>query len=274
MRASPSLTTGHGEGVAVPRLVPSLTLTGLSRAGQALFLGLAITLLFVTENLQPSSACLLSWMGLALLGQGSSRPWSLAVMGMLMFNVRQVMLDEGTIPSAHMDVVLMLAAFLCGYGRSRGWWLRAMGAVAVATLIGVSGNLEVVFDFARFGIEYHALALTKNQTALLAGFAVICALTSLAASRTWWTRLLFGGSLAASLLLLKAADSRAGIVMLLVALSLSALLFWGSRCMAVGRRGVTLLRHNKAVIAAGLLLLALAIGLAVLIWPAPIRCCP
>ncbi len=269
MRASPSLTAGHGEGVAVRRLLPSPTLTGLSGVGQALFLGLAIALLFVTKNLQPSSACLLSWMGLALLGQESSRPWSLAVLGMLMFNVRQVMLDEGTIPSSHMDIVLMLAAFLCGYGRSRAWWLRTMGTVAVATLIGVSGNLEVVLDFARFGIEYHALALTKNQTALLAGFAVICALTSLAASRTWWNRLLFGGSLAASLLLLKAADSRAGILMLLVALSLSALLLWGPRCMAMGCRGIALLRQNKAIIAAGLLFLALAIGLTVLIWSAP-----
>jgi len=101
---------------------------------------------------------------------------------------------------------MMVAAFLCGYGRCRGWWVRTMGAVAVGTLIGVGGNLHVVLDFARFGIEYHALALTKNQTALLAGVAVLCAGTTLAASRFWATRLLFGASFGASLLLLKAAE--------------------------------------------------------------------
>lgn len=266
MKASPSIgASGRRQGVSGRLHLPSLTLRGISGAFQAILLCLAIALLFVTENLQPSSTCGLFWMFLVLLGHASSRPWSLAVLGMLMLNVRQVMLDEGTIPSSHMDMVLMVAAFLCGYGRSRGWWLRTMGAVAVGILIGVSGNFQVVFDFVRFGIEYHALALTKNQTALLAGLAVLCGGTSLAASRNLWTRLLFAGSLCASLLLLRAADSRAGIAMLLVALLLSALLLWGRRWMEVVRSGNPLLRHKKIFIAAGLLLLALTIGVSVLI---------
>ncbi|CAK6686684.1 O-antigen ligase family protein [Synechococcus sp. BA-124 BA4] len=269
MKARPSIGAGGRQGVSDFLRMPSLSLRGISGVGQAILLCLAIALLFVTENLQPSSACGLLWMFLVLVGHASSRPWSLAVLGMLMLNVRQVVLDEGTIPSSHMDMVLIVAAFLCGYGQRRGWWLRTMGAVAVGILIGVIGNFQVVFDFVRFGIEYHALALTKNQTALLAGLAVLCGGTSLAASRNLWTRLLFTGSLGASLLLLRAADSRAGIAMLLVALLLSALLLWCRRPMEAVRSSNPLLRHKKIIIAGGLLLLALAVGLSVLIMSSP-----
>ena len=203
---------------------------------QGLLLLLAVALLFVVDDLQLSSACVLLWMLLALIEQAKARPWSLAILGIVALSVRPLILDEGPLPSSHTDYVLMVAAFLCGYGRGPRWWLRCGSVVALATLIGVVLNLEVVGDFARFGIEYHLPPLTKNQTGLLAGFSSLTALISLLASHRWRGRLVFSLALAAGLLLLAASDSRGGIVMLVMGCLLAALLLFRAELLARLRR--------------------------------------
>jgi O-antigen ligase len=203
---------------------------------QLLLLALAILLLFQSNDLRASNGLVLLWLVLALLRLPQDRPWSLMLLGLLLLNVRGVVLNEGPLPVSPVDYLFMVAAFLSGYDRSRAWWFRQASVVALATLIGVLLHLEVVVDFARFGIEYALAGLTKNQTALLAGLASLCSAIGWLAYRTTALRILHGLAWAASALLLRAADSRAGVGMASLAVLLAALVVYAGTLRDLGRR--------------------------------------
>ena len=236
-------------------------LAALSALLQSILLMASIVLLFCTQDRQISSACVMAWLLIALLERPSPRPWSMAIAGMLMLNVRQVILDEGTLPASHMDGVLIIAAFVCGHRRSSFWWARCAACVAIAVLIAVVINLEIVFDFAWFGIEYHAQALTKNQTALLAGLGSLCALFSLQNAQRWSGRGLYGMALLANLVLLRAADSRAGVLMGVVALGLAGLLAERGRLVQWASKLARGVRRATPLLCVALLILMIASAL-------------
>lgn len=210
------------------RIDPGALLAGL----QSLALGLAVVAVFISSDLKASSGLVAVWLVLGLIGKASARPWALGMLGLVVLNLRWIVLDEGPLPVSPIDYVLMLSAFACGFAQPSRWWLRQASVVALATLIGVLLQLEIVVDFARFGIEYHTAALTKNQTALLAGLATLCSLIGVLACRPRWSRLLHGLALVAALLLLRAADSRAGVGMAALAVLLGGLMAVGPRLIA------------------------------------------
>jgi O-antigen ligase len=226
---------------------------------QSVLLGVAILLLFQSTDLRDSNLLIVVWLVLALLRRAEARPWSLLVLGLLVLNTRGVVLDEGPMPVSPVDYILMVAAFLSGYGRSQAWWLRQASVVALATMVGVLLHLEVVVDFARFGVEYSIAALTKNQTALLAGLALICSVVGGLACRPPLLRLLHGIALVAAALLLRAADSRAGLGMACLALLGAGLVVLATPLRALGRRGPGRLRPPLLLVCAALL--AAGIGL-------------
>jgi O-antigen ligase len=214
---------------------------------QSVILALAVIALFQQTDLQISSGLVLIWLVLSLLRQAHAHPWTFVLLGLLMLNLRWVVLDEGPTPVSPVDYILMLTAFGCGFGRAPAWWLRQASIIAVATLIGVGLQLDVVADFAYYGIEYHIAALTKNQTALLAGLASLCSLIGLLAARLAWSRLLHTLCLAAGLILLRAADSRAGLGMVGIAVLGAALMAFGPRLVALARRRFGPLRRQLLI---------------------------
>ena len=222
-------------------------------AVQSALLGIAILLPFQSAELQDSNLLIVVWLVLALLRRVEARPWSLMMLGLLVLNIRGVVLDEGPMPVSPVDYILMVAAFLSGYGRSQGWWLRQASVVALATMVGVLLHLEVVADFARFGVEYSITALTKNQTALLAGLALIGSVVGWLAYRPPLLRLLHGIALVAAALLLRAADSRAGVGMACLAMLGAGLVVLATPLRALGRRGSRKLRSPQVLVCAALL---------------------
>jgi O-antigen ligase len=246
---------------AVGRLMGGIERSELLDGIQSLILGLAVIALFQRIDLQISSGLVLIWLVISLLRQADARPWSFVLLGLLMLNIRWVVLDEGPMPVSPMDYILMLTAFACGFRRPFAWWFRLASTVAVATLIGVLLHLDAVVDFARFGIEYHIAALTKNQTALLAGLASLCSLIGWLAGRVLWSRLLHALSLVGGLTLLRATDSRAGVGMLCLAVLLSGLLVAGPRLLSFWRRRFAHLRRPWLIATAALVVVVLALWL-------------
>lgn len=226
---------------------------------QSLLFGLAILLPFQNDNLVGSNSLVLAMLVLSLLGSSGGRPWSVMLAGLLLLNVRGVVLDEGPMPVSPVDYIVMLAAFLCGYRRSQAWWLRQAAVVAIATLIGVLLHFEVVMDFARFGVEYSIAGLTKNQTALLAGLACLSSLIAFLAYRNLALRVLHGFAFAASVLLLRAADSRAGAGMAILSILLAGLVVLVGPLLRLGRKRWNL--QGKTILITALLLLGLGAGL-------------
>lgn len=224
---------------------------------QSLILALAVISLFQRPDLQLSSALVVGWLVLSLARRPEARPWSTALLGLLMLNMRWAVLDEGPTPVSPVDYILMLAAFASGYGQRGVWWLRQASIVALATLVGVLLQLEVVVDFARFGVEYHIAALTKNQTALLAGLACLGGLIGVLAFRAAWLRLLHGLALAAGAVLLRAADSRAGVGMVALAVVAGAAITFTPRLLTPARRRFGPLRR-PVLIGAGLVVVLIA----------------
>jgi O-antigen ligase len=225
---------------------------------QSLALGLAVVALFVSNDLQPSNGFVVVWLLLGLLAKSAARPWSFVMIGLVVLNLRWIVLDEGPLPVSPIDYVLMLAAFACGFARPSTWWRRQVSVLALATLVGVLLQLEIVVDFARFGIEYHAAALTKNQTALLAGLASLCSLIGALTSRVPWSRLLHAVALVAALFLLRAADSRAGVGMVCLAVLLAGVVAYGPLLAAGWRQrfgGLRRLLLIAAILLAGLWLI-------------------
>lgn len=220
---------------------------------QCALLGFAIVSPFQSSDLQDSNLLVVMWVVLALLRQAQARPWSLMVLGLLVLNIRGVVLDEGPTPVSPVDYILMVAAFLCGYGRSQAWWLRQASVVGLATMVGVLLHLEVVVDFARFGVEYSIAALTKNQTALLAGLAAIGSVVGWLAYRSPLLRVLHGIALVAAGLLLRAADSRAGVGMACLAMLGAGLVVLATPLRALGRKRSQGLRRPLVVACAVLL---------------------
>lgn len=240
-----------GDRLGAMALLARCTPEGWLEGLQVLLLGLAVLELFLRDSLIASNLLVTAWLVLALLRQSAARPWSFVLMGMLLLNLRWIALDEGPLPVSPLDHLLMLTAFACGFGRPSPWWLRQASILALATLIGVLLQLEVVVDFARFGLEYHTDALTKNQTALLAGLAWLCSLIGILACRPPWGRLLHGLALVAATVLLRAADSRAGMGMAALAVLLGGLLAFSPRLLALWRRhGKTLRRPLLITLAA------------------------
>lgn len=216
---------------------------------QSLALGVAVVALFASGDLQASNGLVAVWLVLGLLRQAAARPWSFALLGLVVLNLRWIVLDEGPLPVSPIDHLLMLTAFACGFARPSAWWLRQASVLALATLIGVLLQLDVVVDFARFGVEYHTAALTKNQTALLAGLASLCSLIGALAHRPPWSRLLHGLALVATLLLLRAADSRAGMGMAGLAVLFGSLLSWGPALIHRWRQRFGRLRRPLLILA-------------------------
>jgi len=226
---------------------------------QTLSLGLAIVLLFLKSDLEACNGLVLAWLVIGLCRRTEARPWSLMLLGLLLLNVRGIVLDEGTVPVSPVDYILLVAAFLCGYGRPAAWWLRQASLVGLATLIGVLLQLEVVVDFARFNIEYAIAALTKNQTALLAGLACLGSLLGGLAYRSPLLRMLHGIALAASVLLLRAADSRAGLGITFLAILGAGLLVAPWSLLVRAKEGMW--RWRRPLLLASVALVACTAGL-------------
>lgn len=189
-------------------------------------LAVAIVALFLEDSKRLSAGATTIWLGLELLGRREAMPWSWGVLAMLLLNLRGVILDEGPTPVSHMDFVVMISAFLVGFGRSRVRWQWSAAVVAAACAAGVLLQADVIRDYVWWGIEYKTALLTKNQTALLGGMATLAALMAavLERSRRIWAPALLTALGLAGLLLARASLSRAAFALVPISLAVALLL--------------------------------------------------
>lgn len=217
--------------------LPATTRSGSTGAGpspRALLLGcvshaalaVAIVALFLEDSKRLSAGATMLWLGLELLGRREAMPWSWGVLAMLLLNLRGVILDEGPTPVSHMDFVLMISAFLVGFGRSRERWQWSAAVVAAACAAGVLLQADIIRDYVWWGVEYKTALLTKNQTALLGGMATLAALMAvvLERSRRIWPPALLTTLGLAGLLLARSSLSRAAFALVPLSLGLGLLL--------------------------------------------------
>lgn len=200
------------------------------------FLVVAVVLLFIEDGKRYSAGATTLWLSIETLRLSGARPWSLGALSILALNVRGIVLEDGPTPVSHMDYVVIIVAFLVGFGRDAAHWRRTAALVSGACLLGVLRNAEVIFDFAWWSIEYQAQSLTKNSTALLAGLGalsgVMAALLSLHQWR-WWLPMI--PCILASLVLAKATTSRAALGLVPLALLLAGLLISRDRLSSAFR---------------------------------------
>lgn len=196
---------------------------------------LAIVSLFQEDRRRYSAAATTVWIGLELLRRVDRLPWSWAGLAILLLNIRGVVLDEGPTPISHMDYVLMILAFLVGFGRSERRWLRTSALICGACLAGILLNAEIIWDYSWWGVEYQTNTLTKNQTALLAGLAALSGVMAALLSRTrlrggiW---MLMIPAVLGCLILARATLSRAGLALVPLSLVAAGLLVGRHRLKA------------------------------------------
>jgi len=202
---------------------------------------LAVVMLFIEDGKRYSAGATTIWLAIETLRLTSALPWSWGALAILALNVRGIVLEDGPTPVSHMDYVLIIIAFLVGFGRSAQRWRRTAALVSGACLLGVLLNAEVIIDFAWWAIEYQAHSLTKNQTALLAGVGALCGVMAALLGRRqvrWWLPML--PCIAASMILARATTSRAALGLVPLALLLAALLINRHRLSPAARRGLGL----------------------------------
>jgi hypothetical protein len=186
----------------------------------------AIFSLFLPTGTRMSAGFTTLWISLEALRRTRDTPWSWGLLAILLLNIRGIVVGDGPQPVSHMDYVLMITAFLLGYGRSSKAWQRSAALCCIGCALGVLLRFEVIWDFARWGIEYQTPILTKNQTALLGGFASSCGLMALFLSehRRWWPALIPSTGLC--LLLSYATTSRAALALTPLSLAIGLLISW------------------------------------------------
>lgn len=201
---------------------------------------IAIVSLFQDGGSALSAWATTAWITLEALRQTRALPWSWGIATILLLNIRGIVRGDGPQPVSHMDWVLIISAFLLGFGRSGRAWRRTAALTCAACMLGVLLQGPVVWEFAWWGIEYKLPTLTQNQTAFLAGFCTVCGIQALLLSRRriWW--LLLIPCVLGCLVLARATTSRAGLglvpVSLVLALAVnsrSLLWDWGRRRLRI-----------------------------------------
>lgn len=186
----------------------------------------AITALFLDTGSRVSAGLTTVWIGIEALLRTRDLPWSWGLLAIVLLNIRGIVVGDGAQPVSHMDYVLIITSFLLGFGRSAKSWQRSAALCCIACGVGVLLRFEIILDFARWGIEYQAPTLTKNQTALLGGFASSCGVMALLLSRNrhWWPLLIPSTGLC--LLLSYATTSRAALALTPLSAALALSISW------------------------------------------------
>lgn len=154
-----------------------------------LVLALAIAsagLLSGSERL--SAGLTLGWLVLsigqqALTSQRANRLWPVALLVILLLNVRGVVLGEGPRPVSHMDYVVLIAAVMAGESQSLQRWRSTLSCICFSVAsCGLWQATTVWYHLTGTEIGYRFGFLLVNQTALLAGLGC---LSGWAALKLW-----------------------------------------------------------------------------------------
>lgn len=139
----------------------------------------------LTESERLSAGLSLSWVVLsigqqALTERRTSRFWPLALLVILLLNVRGVVLGEGPRPVSHMDYILLVAAVMAGHSQSLERWRYTLTCICFAVAsCGLLQSKTVWHHLTGTEIGYRLGFLLINQTALIAGLGCICGLAAL-----------------------------------------------------------------------------------------------
>ena len=192
----------------------------LARISEAA-MSVAIISLFQDGGSPLSAWATTLWIALEALRQTRSLPWSWGLVAILLLNLRGIVRSDGPQPISHMDWVLIIAAFLVGFGRSSLAWRRSAALACCACMAGVLLKGPEVWEFAWWGIAYKLPTLTQNQTALLAGFCTMAGIQALLLGRRRIWLLLMVPCVVGCLVLVRATSSRAGLGLVPISLLLA-----------------------------------------------------
>ena len=158
------------------------------RIGMAtpLLLALAIASTGLLSDSERLSAGLsLSWVVLSigqqtLTARRTNRLWPVALLVILLLNVRGVVLGEGPRPVSHMDYVLLIAAVMAGHDQTLERWRSTLSSLCFAVAsCGMWQSKTVWHHLTNSDVGYRLGFLLINQTALLAGLGCVCGLAAL-----------------------------------------------------------------------------------------------
>jgi len=144
----------------------------------------------IQEGERLSAALSLSWVVLSIGQQavstpGSNRLWPVAVLAILLLNVRGIVLGEGPRPVSHVDYVLLIAAILAGNGLQLPRWRTTLSGICLSVAsCGLWQAATVWQHLTGSEIGYRLGFLLINQTALLTGLGCV---SGLAALQLWQT---------------------------------------------------------------------------------------
>ncbi|WP_398328053.1 O-antigen ligase family protein [Vulcanococcus sp.] len=142
------------------------------------------------EGERLSAALSLSWVVLSIGQQavstpGSNRLWPVAVLAILLLNVRGMVLGESPRPVSHVDYVLLIAAVLAGNGLHIPRWRTTLSGICLTVAsCGLWQATTVWQHLTGSEIGYRLGFLLINQTALLAGLGCVSGLAALQLWRT------------------------------------------------------------------------------------------
>ncbi len=126
-----------------------------------------------------SAALSLSWVALTIGQQAVTAPrpnrlWPVAVLTILLLNVRGVVLGEGPRPVSHVDYVLLIAAVLTGNGQSLQLWRTTLSFICLSVASCGLWQAAMVWNhLIETEIGYQLGFLLINQTALLTGVGCV-----------------------------------------------------------------------------------------------------
>lgn len=190
----------------------------------------------------------------------------------LLLNLRGLVFQEGTQPVAHMDYIIIIAAFVAGLGRSPVRWLQTLAAILTAGVIGIVLNLNTLLESITAivngtadlpgwrgqewaGQYFRAGEMSVNQTAFLTGITLTLALATALHGRGRLRRL----SLAAALpLIATALATGSRLALLLSPLAALASLLDPALLKGTARAGRRARRLALAALVAGVTALALS----------------
>ncbi|MFM2173333.1 MAG: hypothetical protein RLZZ54_1260 [Cyanobacteriota bacterium] len=168
-----------------------MTLTRRIGIATPLVLALAIASTGLLQGGDRLSAALsLSWVVLSIGQQAVSTPgpnrlWPVAVLAILLLNVRGIVLGEGPRPVSHVDYVLLIAAVLAGNGLHLPRWRTTLSGICLSVASCGLWQAATVWPHLNGSeIGYRLGFLLINQTALLAGLGCVSGLAALQLWRT------------------------------------------------------------------------------------------